>query len=617
MNPANILGNPNIIPTPNGQYTLTAGADRSDPNSWVFSPNEAYIGQWRDQQYQNWLNDSRRLEFAEQQDRMREIWQANNEGQTVINDPDYLGAIDRVMPQSLQSPDYSPPSPMGNDIQAGIAAGLPLTPMIYDTSTDWLHQLAPVLFAVATGGLLGPVVGGIMGATAGAASAGQKSNNPLDIALGGAMNAAAGVGAGYGSESLFGAGAVDTAGSPLIGGSNFLSQGADALTPALLEGGGELGTLGLGSGPGGMAMSLLNGNNSFLAPEIANTAGTSGVLPTMGGYAPPAATVASSGGSWIPGISNGQLLLGGAGTLASLGGSIMSNNAQQDAANAAANAAQAGATTAANAQLTGTREAIAAQDRIYNQNRADFAPFLNVAPQALDAYQALTYGSSYIPKNLSNPAPGASSMPKSPMSSSQVANLFGLDENKMLPDQKSLGLSGYPSQSPMSSSQVAYPTFDLANFTPQGTAAYEWQKSRGLEDLGRSLRLMGRPSGTVAANSTARFLGDLNATEYDKGYTRLEGQKQDYTNNLLNLIKTAQGAAGSTSASGQNYANNVSNANITQGTNLANIATQSGINQANANLVKGQSQANLYGGLAQLPFNIANTAINAGWKPFS
>jgi hypothetical protein len=222
-------------------------------------------------------------------------------------------------------------------------------------------------------------------------------------------------------------------------------------------------------------------------------------------------------------------------------------------ATAAAGAANSGLNNATNATNAAAQSQIQAQERMYQQGRQDFAPFREMAPRSLATLQSSIYGT---PETYRNATGGM-----------ETANAE---------------------------------QFDLKNFTPEGTPAYEWQKKRGLEDLRTQLMMMGRPSGTVAANANSRFLGDLNAKEYETGYNRLFNQKQDYVNNLLNLVKTSQGAAGTTSALGATAANNTSSALQNQGNTLANISN-----------AQGQTNANLYSGLASLPLNIANTAIKA------
>jgi hypothetical protein len=123
-----------------------------------------------------------------------------------------------------------------------------------------------------------------------------------------------------------------------------------------------------------------------------------------------------------------------------------------------------------------------------------------------------------------------------------------------------------------------------ATFRPQESEGFKYTKERTLADLGRSLRMMGRGSGTVAANATGRTLGDLNAANEDK-----------QRNELWNLAKVGQGAAGAVTSSGGNYANNVSANQMNTGNTLAQLQLQNG-----------QTQANLWAGIGGAAGNAAS-----------
>lgn len=310
-------------------------------------------------------------------------------------------------------------------------------------------------------------------------------------------------------------------------------------------------------------------------------------------------------------ISTGAAILGAG--VAGLAGSVLG-----------ANAASSGAKTAANAQRDATNAQIAANQGQYDQNRRDFTPFLNLAPESLATLQSSIYGrpvnyqsSDY---RLATPEDIAKANYDAIRSGQYTGDLSGFyhdvnnGENpiqRLIRDNNQWGIySGSkdwyvgPDGQLLSPDKVPQATaqgqqFDLANFKPEGTAAYEWQKSRTLEDLGNYFNLIGRGRGsTVQSNATARSLGDLNAAEYEKGYNRLFNQKQDYINNLLNLVKTSQGAADSTAASGMQSTGNISAALGQQGQTLANLANQ-----------QGQTNANLYAGIVPAAMNTVGTGL--------
>lgn len=155
---------------------------------------------------------------------------------------------------------------------------------------------------------------------------------------------------------------------------------------------------------------------------------------------------------------------------------------------------------------------------------------------------------------------------------------------------------------PKSLESLQSAVYDSPNFTPpENNPAYEWQKKRTLEDLGNQMNLLGRGRGsTVQANATARALGDLNANEYDKGYSRDYAKKQDYIANLMNLTNIARGAGTTVAGAGSSMANNNSATALGTGQSLASLYSNQGTNNANAVLAGSRNQQNLYGGLMNL-----------------
>lgn len=166
---------------------------------------------------------------------------------------------------------------------------------------------------------------------------------------------------------------------------------------------------------------------------------------------------------------------------------------------------------ATQAQKESADKASDIQLQMYNQSREDFAPFLEPSAQAMATLQSELSGQpqTYIDANGNT---------------------------------------------------------QTAKYAPTETAGFKYTKSRTLEDLGRSLRMIGRGSGSSAGLAYGRTLGDLNAANEDR-----------YSNKLLNLAKIGQGAAGSTGTLGQNTAGNLSSLAVQQG----NISAQQGVNRAN------------------------------------
>lgn len=330
-------------------------------------------------------------------------------------------------------------------------------------------------------------------------------------------------------------------------------------------------------------------------------------------------------------ISGGVLLAGGLG----VGSSLLSADAQRSAANAASDATQNAARTAADATLTGTRESIAAQERALAQIRGDNAAFIQPADRALATLQSLIYGQpmQYEQRSLADLGRGGGqpawgTTPVNGVTAQQMLRMvMGLEPNPngyTIQDVQRLGQQASTTMTaggmnPTNGNVTGTATAPSFKFDPtaiQNDPAYQWEKNQGLNDLRTSLMLMGRPSGTVAANATGKFLGNLNAGYGDKYYNRGIEERNNYQNNLLNLLNLARGGTASVGAATQNAANNTSNAYGTQATNLGNIATNAGTNIANANLVKGQSQSNMWNGIGQLPFQAGSLAMMGGWRPF-
>lgn len=450
--------------------------------------------------------------------------------------------------------------------------------------------------------------------------------------------AAQGINSGLASGIVAGAkGAVTSSamgGNPLTG----VLQGAGS---SAVNSGGDWFSDFLGSGGDGM-----DGDIFDVDSGLYDTGDSFSDMYTYDGINPAGSVGDVTGGA---NVNWGKIFTAALGAGMSVAAATQAANAQAGAANSAANASTQAAQTAAAATLQGTREGIAAQERALATSRSDFAPFLQPADRALATLQSSVYGEpvQYQPRTLADLGRIGATAPTQPLGVNSTApayntasSQYGGLTSKQIMDM-AIGIAPNPNNytvadalkvaqgsngaatplgsiTPTTGTQTANAEkFDLANFRPEQTAAFDWQKKRNLEDLRTQLMMMGRPSGTVAANANERSINDLNAREYDSGYNRLLGQKQDYQNSLLNLVKIGQGAAGSTSASGQNAANNISNAFQNQGANLANIATTNGNNQANAALTRGASTANLWSGLSALPFQAANTAIQGGWKPFA
>lgn len=94
----------------------------------------------------------------------------------------------------------------------------------------------------------------------------------------------------------------------------------------------------------------------------------------------------------------------------------------------------------------------------------------------------------------------------------------------------------------------------LANTPEVNMKYYEPVKQQGLSDLSRQLRLMGRGSGSTAANAQGRYLSDFN----------------------LNAFKDAQNMTNAQNALMMNAGNQIANAYNTGGNSLASLYSNLG-----------------------------------------
>jgi hypothetical protein len=271
--------------------------------------------------------------------------------------------------------------------------------------------------------------------------------------------------------------------------------------------------------------------------------------------------------------------------IGAVGGAVASNSASKKGANATKYAADA---------------ASQVQWDMYDQTREDFKPFRDPANRSLATLQSALYGGEFeyddpsttalTPEELAAENWKAISADRGTYDHADFWKDVGHGEdpigrlargnNWLGPyngvDQWYRGADGKLT--------TTAPKKLTATFKPVESEGFKYTKARTIEDLGRSLRMMGRGSGTVAANSMGRTLGDLNAANEDKQYGR-----------AVDMVKIGQNAAGTIASAGQNTANNVSANTMAAGNNLATIALNNGQTQANLWSGLGGTATNAYG----------------------
>jgi len=217
---------------------------------------------------------------------------------------------------------------------------------------------------------------------------------------------------------------------------------------------------------------------------------------------------------------------------AAIGGALIGSKASKDAASTQARAAE----SAAEAQLTAAREANALQERIYNQNREDMAPWRAAGVNALGGLSA-------------GLAPGG-------------------DFSR---------------------------AFTMADF--QQDPGYEFRMNEGLRALrnAASARRMGRsPASSMALT---RYAQDYASGEFGRAFDRYQADLGGRYNRLAGVAGTGQQATSQIGAYGSNFANQAG-ANITGAAAGAANAGLAGANARASGYVGGANA--LAGGLSNL-----------------
>lgn len=197
-------------------------------------------------------------------------------------------------------------------------------------------------------------------------------------------------------------------------------------------------------------------------------------------------------------------------------GSVVSGAASIYSANKQADAAR----DAANMSAAGSDAALKLQSQMYNQNRADQAPWLAAGQSAL----------GYLTQ--------------------------GIGSN---------GMNGDLTRS-----------FKMSDY--QADPGYAFRQSEGQKALERSAAARGGLYSGRAAKDLTRFAQDTASNEYGNAYNRFNNDQTTKFNRLSSLAGLGQNANNANAASGSNYANSATNTMMTNAANQGNSA----ISAANA-----------------------------------
>lgn len=232
---------------------------------------------------------------------------------------------------------------------------------------------------------------------------------------------------------------------------------------------------------------------------------------------------------------------------------------------------------------------LAYQERIYNQQRSDFAPYQQMGTSYLPYISTYMTGkeSQIIDPNL-----------KKVSNNDKYQRLDNWLAERGLPSQRQLDYRTRPdliSGAPMEDSysyvdalgkKVDNPYITVSPVNIYDSAAYNIQKGQLDRNMNRQMAATGRLNSTYGMDSMNRAYGNLAAQEYEKGYNR-----------LLDAVKIGQGAASSAGAN--------NSAMMSAYGNYANTASQIAGNTAN------RQNASLYGAIGT-GLNAYNTFGNKG-----
>lgn len=210
--------------------------------------------------------------------------------------------------------------------------------------------------------------------------------------------------------------------------------------------------------------------------------------------------------------------------------------AQQQAGQRAADSQVEAARLAADAQLQASRESNALQDRMYNQNRADMAPWRRTGRNALQQLSDLTgvaYGDN----------------------TAQMVRPMGGAQNRASGQLQAL----------------------------MNAPGYQFRLAEGNKSLDRSAAARGGLFSGATLKALSRYNQDYASNEYDKQWNRLSA-----------MANVGQSATSQTGAWGQATANNMSNGLMATGNALADSYARSGSAQANNFMNAGNARASNY-----------------------
>lgn len=259
---------------------------------------------------------------------------------------------------------------------------------------------------------------------------------------------------------------------------------------------------------------------------------------------------------------------------------------------------------ATNAQQNATNQANATQLQIYNQNRADQAPWRSAGESALNtlmatlglptrqSQQGQQQGVAQQGAQQNTQGPQAQAYPNDPWQFHRTAPVAA--------GTRTVGTQAPGIQAPMQYPSLGGGRYATAQFTPgdlRNEPGYQFLLSEGQRGIDNSAAARGGIGGD-SLRAAANFSQGLAGTTYNDAFNRFQTERGNTLNPLFQIAGFGPGANAQNAASGQNYANQY-------GANVSGAG--------NAQAVNAQNQGNIWGNVATNAFKqfaMPNSPVN-------
>jgi hypothetical protein len=245
--------------------------------------------------------------------------------------------------------------------------------------------------------------------------------------------------------------------------------------------------------------------------------------------------------------------------------------------------ANKGANAQANAVKDASAAAVAEQQRQYDLNRQDLAPWRNSGGAANSKLAYLMgVGPQYPGAQPTQPGQaGGGYAPQPQRDMSQYGGAGSrLAQYSMSPDREVMYDSGYQPDSSMvtaPSTDQGYNPADYGSLLKDFSAAdfqndpgYEFRLGEGSKALQRSAAAKGQLFSGGTLKDLTQYNQNFASNEYGNAYNRFNTNKLNRYNMLAGLSQGGQQAANNTVQAGTNAANNISNITLNAGEQIGN-----------------------------------------------